>query len=454
MSVSRIVVIGAGFSGLLTTVHLLRNHPDVRVDLVEKAENAGEGAAYATHNPDHVLNVRIDNMSAFPQDPAHLTTWLSGQPNWTAQGAFITREDYGRYLKGILAEAGASIHQGKARLRVLHDEAVELHPVADGWRVVLASARSIEAQVVVLALGNLEPARPAGLDPAVVAAGRFVTDPWRAASDVPKDADRILLIGSGLTMIDVALSLARPRRRLMAVSRRGLAPRAHKAAGTVMAPRAYEGSPLSVLRQARKVAVVADWRAVADDLRKSARSLWRGWSTSQKRQFLRHLRPIWDVHRHRLAPGVANRMHSLVAGGELSIEAGRIVRIEPNGVGVKVIWKRRGGARTTERRVDAVVNCTGPLTDIGQSTAPLIAQLVGSGHVRSDPDNLGFNVDDACRLISAAGEVQRRLFAVGPLTRGAFWEITSVPDLRIQAMEVAVEIGAELGDNSAFAFAG
>ena len=450
MTGPRIVVVGAGFSGLLTAVHLLRSRPDVRVDLVEKAATAGEGAAYATHNPDHVLNVRIDNMSAFHQDPGHLTTWLSTQPNWTAQDAFITREDYGRYLKDILAEAQAESPVGsQPRLRVIHDEAIEAHPVPGGWRVGLNSGGSIEAQVVVLALGNLEPARPAGLDDAVVRAGRFIADPWRAAAEVPRDADRILLIGSGLTMIDVALSLARPRRRLFAVSRRGLAPRAHKAAGPMITPQTYSGSPPTVLRQVRSMAAVADWRAVTDDLRKSARTLWRGWSSCQRRQFLRHLRSVWDVHRHRLAPSVANRMQSLIASGELSIDAGRIVRIERNGAGIKVIWKPRGAARMRERKVDAVVNCTGPLTDITRSTVTLIARLVGSGQAQGDPDNLGFHVDDACRLIAANGEVQHRLFAVGPLTRGAFWEITSVPDIRLQAMEVAAAIDAELRQVSA-----
>ena len=442
----RIAVIGAGFSGLLTAVQLARKVPDAHLWLIEKGPRFAEGAAYGTRERDHVLNVRLGNMSAYPDEPDHLSRWLATQPQWSAQGAFITRGDYGRYLRSILSEALAEAPGGRgARLNLLHDEVVALSRDGAGWRLAFASGGTQTVDVAVLALGNLEPARPAGLDEAVVEAGLYIADPWRGTAELSDEARRILLIGSSLTMVDVALSVAAPGRRVVALSRRGLSPRAHKAADLALPAQAYAGSPRKVLRQARRTALTSDWRAVTDDLRRSARRLWRSWSGVQRRQFLTHLRPIWDVHRHRLAPTVANRMHSMVAAGELTIEAGRIVRIEKVDQKVLVTWRPRGWTRTTTRKVDVVINCTGPLADVAASRIPLISGLVASGLARADGDGLGLDVDQDCRVRDGRGHAQDDLYAVGPMTRGAFWEVTSVPDIRIQAAEVADVIRQSVG---------
>ncbi|CAN5410427.1 FAD/NAD(P)-binding protein [soil metagenome] len=442
MTGPRIAVIGAGFSGLLTAVHLSRKLPDAQLWLIEKGPRFAEGAAYGTREADHVLNVRLNNMSAFPDDPGHLSRWLATQPQWSSQGAFITRGDYGRYLRAILSEA---LEGPSSRLKLVHDEVTGLARETSGWRVAFGSGDTLAVDVAVLALGNLEPAQPSGLDEDVVAAGRYIGDPWRVASTLGEDVRRVLLIGSSLTMVDVALTHARPGRRFFAVSRRGLGPRAHKAADLTLAAQTYAGSPVTVLRQARKSALTSDWRAVTDDLRRSAGALWRSWKTAERARFLRHLRPIWDVHRHRLAPTVANRMHSIIAAGELSIEAGRISRIETADQKVLVTWRPRGSARTTTKKVDVVINCTGPLADVTASQIPLIQGLVASGFARADAQGLGLDVDDDCRVRDADGAAQDELYAVGPMTRGAFWEVTSVPDIRIQAADVAETIAYTSG---------
>lgn len=436
----RIAIIGAGFSGLLTAVHLSRRLPDARLWLIEKASRFAEGAAYATRHANHVLNVRLGNMSAFPDDPDHLSRWLATQPNWSAQGLFITRGDYGRYLRSILSEALAEAPDGSAsRLTLIHDAVVGLTREPAGWRVNLDSGEALAVDIAVLALGNLEPARPAGISDAVAASDRYVADPWRGAT-LEDGARKLLLIGSSLTMVDVALAHARPCRSFTALSRRGLAPRAHKAADLALPSQTYRGSPVVVLRQARAAARTSDWRAVTDDLRKSARDLWRAWSAVERRRFLTHLRPIWDVHRHRLAPGVANRVHSMIASGELSIEAGRIVETRVIGDRISVSWRPRGRARSRTLSVDAVINCTGPLGDVAASRIPLIQGLLASGSARADANGLGLDVDDDCRVRDADGAGQDELYAIGPMTRGAFWEVTSVPDIRIQAAELAATI--------------
>lgn len=443
MTSPSIAIVGAGFSGLLTAVQLARRLPQARLRLIEKGPRFAEGAAYATREAQHVLNVRLENMSAFPDDPDHLTRWLATQLQWSAQGPFITRGDYGRYLRGILSEA---LQGAPGRIELIHDEAISAEQDAGGWRLGFHDRAPVEADILVLALGNPAPADPPGLDEGLTRSTLYIADPWRRSAALSDAADKVLLIGSSLTMVDVVLSHARPGRSFVALSRRGLTPRAHKTAAVSLPAQTYKGSPLAVLRQVRRLALKLDWRAVADDLRRSAPRLWRSWTPAQRKQFLRHLRPIWDVHRHRLAPSVANRLHSLIGSGDLTIKAGRIVKARVENGRVLVTWRGRGAGRASVERFDAVINCTGPGVDLRNRQSPLIEHLAAEGHLRSDPAGLGFDVDDECRLRSTEGEVQADLYAVGPMTRGAFWEITAVPDIRLQAAEVAAKIALELSD--------
>lgn len=440
MPAQRVLVIGAGFSGLLTAVHLLAA-PGTEVILVERAEAFGRGAAYATGNPDHLLNVRLGNMSAFPDEPEHLRRWLAASGGETGRDGFIARGVYGDYLQALLAEAAGA---GGARLRLVRGEAVDLWPEADGWVVDLREGGQARAEAVVLAPGNLEPLTPPGLDARLLTSRRYVADPWRGAADLPPEARRVLLIGTGLTMVDVALSVRAPGRRLTALSRRGLLPRAHAPAASVAAapprPGDWSGHPAAVLHRLRRLAREGDWRAAMDEVRLSARDVWRGWTPRQRAAALRHLRPWWDVHRHRLAPSVADAVDGLVAAGELSVAAGSIVALEPDGGEVALIWRPRGGDGIVRQGFDAVVNCTGPLGDLRHSRSPLIGNLLTRGLISPDPHGLGARVDDACRLLAANDAPTAGLYAVGPLTRGVFWEMTSVPDLRGQARDVAGQV--------------
>jgi uncharacterized NAD(P)/FAD-binding protein YdhS len=55
------------------------------------------------------------------------------------------------------------------------------------------------------------------------------------------------------------------------------------------------------------------------------------------------------------------------------------------------------------------------------------------------PDQLGIGLDVDQR--SRAGD---KLWALGPLTKGRYWEIVAVPDIREQAAAVAEDIAMEL----------
>ncbi|MDQ2860006.1 MAG: FAD/NAD(P)-binding protein, partial [Pseudomonadota bacterium] len=302
-------MIGAGFSGVLTAVRLLLAADGPRVLLIERGARFGRGAAYSTTSPHHLLNVRATNMSAFVEEPAHFLDWLAAAGVADPDKAFVTRDRYGQYLQSILRRATADARSA-GRLTLEHDEVCALVREGEGWRLQLALGRALRADAVVLALGNLPPPAPIGIDAELAASGRYIADPWAWNPAATPVEAKILLLGSGLTAVDVALSIEaeRPGARITALSRRGLLPRHHgSAAGAATATPAPKGTPLEVLGQVR-ARIDGDWRATIDGLRPYIQALWRGWSLRERTSFLRHLRPWWDVHRHRLAPDVAARL--------------------------------------------------------------------------------------------------------------------------------------------------
>ena len=438
-----VAVIGAGFSGVLTALRLLSAPDGPNVRLIEKGPRFGRGAAYATGSPHHLLNVRATNMSAFVEQPSHFRDWLGSRGD--GERMFVTRDEYGQYLQSLLREAASG--PGARRLVLEHDDARELTRRDGRWAITLGVGRVLQADAVVLAIGNLPPPPPDGADPEVLASRRYVADPWAWTGVETAPGGEVLLLGSGLTAVDVALSLeaARPGIRLTALSRHGLAPRAHAptpahAPGDDDEPRrrdrAPRGSPTTLLRQFRGRAG-DDWRAAFDDLRPHVQAVWRGWTDAERRQFVRHLKPWWDVHRHRMAPQVAAKIAALQAGGTLQFDAGRLVGLRPHRDGVEATWSPRGSDRRETRRFGLIVNCFGPRADLQRSSDPLVEQLFVAGLARADDCRLGLDVDVRSRVLNASGEPTPTLFAVGPISRGAYFEVSSVPDIRIQAAECA-----------------
>lgn len=441
-----VAVIGAGFSGLLTALHLLKDPAGPRVRLIERGGAFGRGTAYSTGNPGHLLNVRVANMSAYPDEPDHFTRWLSGHEGWQAHGGFVTRGVYGDYLQDLLRQALDQTAAG--RLLLEGDEAVDLRRSGAGWTVKLGLGREIAAQAVVLALGVMRPAPPAAASEALITSDRYIADPWDAKARLADDVDEVLLIGTGLTMIDTAITLWRPGRRFWAISRRGLLPHAHAPTGASPPFALRAGSPGEILTQVRQAASDGRWREVIDDLRPHVRDIWQGWDAKARGAFLRHLRPWWDVRRHRLAPSVARRIALLIRSRELVVRAGRLVLLTPIRDGVEVQWRPRGSRTIRRLGVGAVVNCTGLPGDLELAREPLLRSLLDKGLARPDQARLGVEVDGASRLVGSSGYAQAGLFAVGPLTRGAFWEITAVPDIRTQAAAVAQAIHSHMRESA------
>jgi uncharacterized NAD(P)/FAD-binding protein YdhS len=444
---STVAVIGGGFSGLLTAIHLLRADPTVVVRLVERAPRFGRGRAYQTAHPDHLLNVRASNMSAFPDRPDHFRDWLSREGAGEGRDAFVSRGRYGDYLQSLLREEVRDPTRA-GRFLLEADEAVAIEPVGGRHRVTLGVGRAFDADAVVLALGLLPPAPPPGAAPEVLASPNYVADPW-PLDPASAPQGEILLLGSGLTMVDVALSLAGEGRRLTALSRHGLLARSHGPTAAAPPPEGALTTPRVALRTLRAQAVKVGWREAVDGIRPLTQDIWRSWTISQRRRFLRHARPWWDVHRHRMAPAIAARLSGLVVSADLEVLAGRLEAVAVEDEGFAIRFRPRGEARAVTRSFAAIVNCTGPRGDPELVEAGLIADLRRRGALRRDPLGLGLDVDEHLRVFGADGRPTPGLFAVGPLTRAAVWEALAVPDLRTQTADLARTVTASLRQHAA-----
>lgn len=435
---TRVAVIGAGLAGTAVALHLLREGAE-QVTLVEREREPGRGTAYGTRRPEHLLNVPARRMSVWPDDGGEFARW------WEARGGdgegYAPRMLFGDYVCELIAAAGE-------RIALVSGQAVDI--VGAGAREVvrLAGGGRIEADSVVLALGNLRPARLPAIDADSLGAA-YIEDPWYGGfADGLGADDVVLLVGTGLTAVDAALTLDAlgVRARILALSRRGLAPRANLRREPVAEPLAdFPGSIVGLARAIRDRGREIGWREAIHEVRQAAQQLWAAAPLAERRRFLRHLRPWWDVHRHRIAPAVAKRIEEMQAERRLRFAAGRIVAAESAAGGAEVAWRPRGAAELVRMRVARIVNCSGPELDIARAGEPLLDALIAGGRIRPDPCRLGIDVDLSCRALDGAGAPSPRLYAIGPMTRGAFWESIAVADIGAQAQTVARAIMAPAG---------
>jgi uncharacterized NAD(P)/FAD-binding protein YdhS len=436
-----VAIIGGGFSGAVLAAHLARRGraaPDVI--LIERGPHFGPGLAYGTKDPAHLLNVRASNLSAFPDQPDHFVRWLKQAP-----ARFAQRAQYGTYLEQMLRRAPRLFGPRVTRLR---GSVSSCMPAGEGWTLTLEGGRSLQADAVVLAIGNRPPSAP----PAFVTAGVPLVNPWdaKALKRIPRGD--VLLIGSGLTAVDVALSLARTRRKgvIYLLSRRGQLPQPHLQNAAPPAPKPIDlPLPLSeALFVLRKEAAAAPgqgepWQHVVDRLRARTTELWQRLPTTSQQRFLRHLRPWWDSHRHRMAPEIATQIAKLRQEDRLRVLAGEIVYAEPSTSVIHVQHRQRGSFVRHHLEVAGVVNCTGAAMELATSDDPLLRQLFDDGLVRAHVSGLGLDVDPEGRVCAADGGLQQNLYALGPITQGVFWESTAVPEIRVRAAALAMMLAPD-----------
>jgi uncharacterized NAD(P)/FAD-binding protein YdhS len=451
-----IVIVGGGVAGTLTALQLTRSakQRSTRLEIVvlDPVDRLGRGTAFGTNDESHLLNVPAAGMSAVPEQPRHFLDWRRRtSPRSADAHEFAPRRDYARYLEETLDAAVAAADC--VTLTRLHNRARCLDPRADGIMVGLDSGATLRGDAVVIGTGLHEPGTAWAPDDLRESAF-FVSNPWvpDALSAIVRDRTAppdVLVIGTGLTMVDVALSLSntRPGRRVHALSRTGKLPEPHARTMALSSiPEVSDwGHDLdSIVKRATRhleqvEVATGDWRPGVDGLRFRVAALWARLSEPDRLRFLDECSGAWNRRRHRIPPASADHLRSLISGGQLTVSGGRVATADP---------LPRGGLRVgltdgTTREVGWVINCTGPAHDVRTARDPLIDDLLRDRYGRSlavtTTNGMGFATSDG-RLLDSAGASSARIWVLGALRRGELFECTAVPEIRSQAVSVATAV--------------
>jgi uncharacterized NAD(P)/FAD-binding protein YdhS len=458
-----ILIVGGGLSGSMLAAQLLRLPGKRRILIVESRSELGRGEAYSATELGHTLNGNAARMGVDPDNPDDLTQWLGdyiaagGWPESAEQHVpvaelFPPRGIFGLYVQQRLADARVLGAPYGSSLEHVHSEATDLESSDAGVRITLSDGSQLQGTFAVLATGMFPAARTpqresSGLNAASV-------DPWDV--DAMRQLDplaNVLIIGSGLTMVDALVSLQQAGHRglIDVFSRHGLLPHVRRQPPVWVDFLAEDHSIRSTRQLLRKVreqceqaiADGIDWQAPLDTVRTHIGRLWSQASDVQRRQFVRHVRPWWESHHHRSPPPSAALLARRVEEGRLTIHAASLQGVEvlPTGQ-VQIRIRRRGESESSHVIGDALINSTGIEYDWRRVDRALPRQLLARGLVRPGPLALGIAAQPGGALLDAQGNVSSRLFAMGPPLRGMWWESTAVTDVASQAKALAERLAS------------
>ncbi|UII69413.1 FAD/NAD(P)-binding protein [Pseudomonas sp. HN11] len=452
-----VLIIGGGLSGTMLAVQMLRRPGRRRVLVIEPRAELGRGEAYSAVELGHTLNGNAARMSVDPDNPDDLTQWLtdyigaggwpeSDQQHVPVSELFPPRGIFGLYVQQRLAEAKA---QSASSVEHVRGEVVDLQVDEGSALLTLDNGQQLRGGFAVLATGMFPAARTpqtesSGLNAAAV-------DPWDVSAMRRIDPQApVLIIGSGLTMVDAVVSLEQAGHRgpIEIFSRHGLLPHVRRQPPSWVDFLGEDNSlrsPLQLLREVRRQCGVAqaqgiDWQAPLDTVRAHIGRLWSQASEREKRQFVRHVRPWWESHHHRSPPLSAQLVARLHEEGRLRIRAASFKGLEPLDEGVTIRLRYRGEQGITQVSGAALINSSGIEYDWRRVARPLPQQLLKRGLVQPGPLALGIAVDASGAVLDAEGNISRRLFAMGPPLRGMWWESTAVTDVALQAKALAARL--------------
>ncbi|MFK3822813.1 FAD/NAD(P)-binding protein [Pseudomonas yamanorum] len=452
-----VLIVGGGLSGTMLAVQLLRLPGKRQILVIEPRQELGRGEAYSAVEVGHTLNGNAARMSVDPDNADDLTQWLtayiadggwpeSDQQHVPISELFPPRGIFGLYAQQRLAEAKALSASTVEHVRA---EVVDLEVDEHSTLLTLSDGQQLRGTFAVLATGMFPAARTpqtesSGLNAAAV-------DPWDVQAMTQLDPQAtVLIIGSGLTMVDAVVSLEQAGHRgpIEIFSRHGLLPHVRRQ------PPAWVDflgedhslrSPRQLLREVRRQCKLAleqgiDWQAPLDTVRANIGRLWSQASEAEKRQFVRHIRPWWESHHHRSPPLSAELVARLHGEGRLRIRAASYKGLVPSQVDVTIRLRPRGEQEVVQVSGAALINSSGIEYDWRRVARPLPRQLLKRGLIQPGPLALGIAADVSGAVLDANGQVSRRLFAMGPPLRGMWWESTAVTDVAIQAKALAARL--------------
>ncbi len=455
-----LVIIGAGFSGTMTAVHLIRNATaPFRLHMVAGRKGFARGAAYSTWSDKHLLNVTAAGMSAFADRPDHFTDWVtnSGVYRDTDRGliasAFLPRNLYGEYLESIWEETLTMARVKGIVINRIDLAAVALDASDTGYNVHLEDHSVLGSDLCIIATGNNAPSCPSPVSPVLSGNPRFVSNPWEMDPGLLPERDQpVLIIGNGLTMADTVTGLLDNGFKgiIHTISRHGFSMLPHRHADVAYSNAAaivngtgglhgLAGRIFDQIRTARRFGYTPE--PVVNSLRPHVQSIWQGMTNEEKQLFYNRLRPFWDLARHRIPAHVRERILELAEEGKVKLHSGNLTEAAgtPAGISVHYCDKKTNESRTLE--VSAVINCTGPAANIAESENLLLKDGLSKGYLVQDNLRLGIEADPITfKVIDNHGRAQERLRTLGPPLKGVLWETTAVREIRVQAEALARNI--------------
>lgn len=455
----RIIVVGGGAAGSAVVGEFLRRGRAGESELVWLVgpHAPGRGIAYSTNAEHHLLNVRAAGMGLFADDVGAFIAYANAQ-GWPVRGLdFVPRSWFGDYVEAVLAREMNNARSRGCALSVLSIDAAAVRgDDINGYVVTTADGEDLDADAVVLAIGALPPEPLSVITRAAQVSPAFTADPW-AWPVLAQAPERVVVLGTGLTAVDVLQSASRqwPNAQLTAISRHGRLPRSHNPAPGQ--PYEHQADLLDALRTRPRVshwlrevrtAIAEDgveWRSLIDGLRGETQNLWRSLDLTERQRFLRHLRWMWESLRHRLPPQTADEIARLRTQGRLKIVAGRVLSVDGHGP-LDVRIRPRGAENTRAFVGDLVVQATGFNLGASSTDHGLMRQLLEDGVAQPDALDLGLAADNEGRLLRRDGSPARGLRCLGTLLRGSLWECSGLPEIRALAKAIARDLPGELRD--------
>ena len=446
---------------MMTAIHLKHHSKQPIHVLIFDTENTlGCGVAYSTYTDLHLLNVAAGNMSAFPDDPEHFINWA--QQNYPERftetensiNSFLPRSLFGKYLQEIASTLTIN-SDPNFDFEFISQKVTAITKITSGFKICTSTDGDFTADAVVLATGNFLPAKPKGIPGDFTNSNRYFGNPWSELSVANASGiKKILIVGTGLTMVDVVqgLRIKGYEGKITALSPKGFEILPHHQQnvkidlqGEITVP--YQLDKIFKLfkkrvRELKSNGLHSD--AVVDAIRPLTQKIWSSISVDERKQFLSHLRHLWGLARHRLPGQIHRQLLDQMEQGMLQIIAGRIIDINDEGTFAKVTYRERKTGQINEITVERVINCTGPAMDVTKTNNALFDSMIVSGMVFPEELKMGIKVDQDFHVLKSTGQPQMNMYALGSLLKGMLWESTAVPELRIQAKQVAKTILRDL----------
>ena len=152
-----IAIIGGGISGTLTILQLIKqSKKPISVLWFDTQNEFCKGYAYNTFDEHHLLNVRANNMSVFPDEASHFVDWLNKHHSQYSPKDFVPRKLYGEYV--LYTFEKLKDYNPLVRIHKITEEVKSIHKT-DGF-FEIKTHKTYHSEKIILAFGNFLPAHP------------------------------------------------------------------------------------------------------------------------------------------------------------------------------------------------------------------------------------------------------------------------------------------------------